>query len=161
MIDNKENMIYEDNKSLRFMMRMSVVLFIVTLICNIVLPVFGRFLHPDVFNIVIEVCWTYGMLSSLGYFKKPVLKEGKRVEYETTIPVVPIGMIRVIQLVYHLFLKKSSLSVGLFIALVVIDVIYVFILLLDKSSYYYESVEREMQDYTVTIVEDDQEDLDD
>ena len=154
----KNDIIYEDNKSLRFMMRLSVFMFVITLLLNVIAPIQNRIFHPDFFNLLVIGFWIYGLLSSLGYFKKPVLKEGNRTEYITAIPIVQIGLVRLVQALWHWFVMHGDIQIGWFIALIVIDIAYIMILLLDKSSYYYESVERETPDYKITIESDDSED---
>lgn len=152
------DLIYEDNKSLRFIMRCSVFFFVCIAVLNVVLPILGKYLHPDVFNLLVVAVWLYGFLSSLGYFKRPVVREEQRVEYETSVPIVQIGILRVIQVLYHIPLKHDGINTVVLIVLVCFDVAYVLLLLLDKGSYYYETVEREKQDYSVTVVLDEEQD---
>ena len=72
--------------------------------------------------------WFFGLLGGLGYFNQYT-------------PILPIGIIRIVEIGYALLFKfkvTSWIAIGVFI---LIDIIFIAFLLLDKASYAYVTEE--------------------
>lgn len=121
---------------------LSKIIFFGLLIANAILPVVStKQTGIGFWQIVISFIWTYGFLSSLGLIKKIVSQdEDGKIEYATTIPFLPVGVVRVLQFGWIIWRARSVFLPKNFIVLIALDVVYTVILLLDKSSYCYESV---------------------
>lgn len=122
-------------------LRLAQIIFVVLVIINFVLPL--RSDHSagfNVFNFIIIVLWVYALLSSLGFVKKIAKQdEDGIIEYDTTIPIAPVGIVRAIEFGYYMLLKHNVFLYKNFIILVILDITYLILLLIDKSSYCYES----------------------
>ena len=66
-------------------------------------------------------------------------------EQRTSLPIMLIGILRVFQFAYYFMLKQAKINWVRFSVLIVIDVIYVMILLLDKARYGY--AKKDVEDY--------------
>lgn len=120
---------------------LSKIIYIILVVLNIVLPT----LQSDRFGfgfwqVAVTIIWTYGILSSMGYFKKIVSQdEDGKIEYMTSVPFLQVGIARVLQLLYSMWRLRSEFILKNYIILVAFDVALAVVLLLDKSTYCYES----------------------
>ena len=128
-------------KKLLFNLKISKLIYTIILFCNIVLPwKRGIYVQLNIFNCIVITFWTYGVLSHLGYFLKPVSDdENGKVVYETNIPIVQVGFTRIAQVAYFFVFRRDIVDWRVIAGLIVLDVFYVIFMLLDKSGYYYES----------------------
>lgn len=124
---------------------LSRIVFIVAVIANFCLPVVeNKTIGTNVWNVIVLGLWSYALLSSLGYFKTVVSSdEDGCTVYTTAVPIVKVGIVRIVEFFWYYFSRKQNISYRDFITLVVIDVIYMLLLLVDKSSYYYVSMEED------------------
>lgn len=111
---------------------------------NLFLPLYpGKYLNTNLFQFAVIAMWIFGLLSHLGYVKRQVsASEDGIVEYETIIPIVPLGFTRIAQCIYYV-IRKPKISWVMLIILIGLDALYVAFLLWDKSNYYYESEMKE------------------
>lgn len=142
---------YEDNKGLRFMRRLYIAFFAVAVVVNI------YFLSRQGFmNLAAIGVWVYGLLCYLGYIKKVESKEGTRVVYATSVPILQIVAVRVAQFLMGRFLHigmKEIEIIPLF-ACYFMDIILLILAIMDSGSYYYEGViEQAVDDHAVITVE--------
>lgn len=137
-----------DNKPLRFFLIFSRIVYAAVLAVNLLLPIFdGKWADPPVFQKIICGVWTYGMLCSLGYFKKPVSREVDGViKYEISVPILPIGLLRIAEALFYGFISRVHVDWRMFLICVGLDVFYVALILMDKSNYYYEGIETEVDE---------------
>ena len=128
-----------NNKRMVFFFYVSCIVFTIIAISNLLLPLCnGAWLHPDFFQIGLILVWLYGMLCSLGYFKREVYSDNKdTVQYEIYVPIVPIGFLRVGQALFYVLTKKN-IDLTVLCILIVLDLLYIVLILMDKSNYYYE-----------------------
>lgn len=132
-------------KKLLFNLHVSKGIFAVLVFINLVLPLYsGQIMKFNLFQLIIVLVWSYGLLSHLGFFKTQVSDgtEGK-ILYEPNTPIVQIGILRLIELIYFLALKREVFNWKVFILLIVWDVFYIIFLLLDKSRYVFEMEEED------------------
>ena len=91
-------------------------------------------------NLVCCGIWFYAFLGSLGFIKTIASEdEDGTVIYATPFPVLPWGIIRMIEVGFMLLLRKSIFCIDNFVTVLIADCIFVVFLLLDKSAYYYVS----------------------
>ena len=138
----------KDNGMLSFFLTFSKIIYTIVVLFNLFVPLFDAKLgvNVNVFQIAVIVIWTYGMLCSLGYFKKVVSKSNGVCKYEISIPIVPLGIVRILEGMFYAFLSEVVINWKMFIACIAVDVIYLLLILMDKSNYYYMSVEEEDND---------------
>lgn len=142
---------YEDNKSLRFLRKLYEVLTGITIIVNIIMSGIMGFM-----NYFAIVVWIYGGLSYLGYIKKVASKEEGRIVYTTSIPIIQIVVVRVVQFLLGKFLNVGMQTEVLFPFFICcfLDIVLIIFGVMDTGSYYYESViEQDVEDHTVVTVE--------
>lgn len=122
-------------------LRLAQIIFVVLVIINFVLPLRSdRSAGFNVFNFIIVILWVYALLSSLGFVKKIAKQdEDGVIEYDTTIPIAPVGIFRAVEFGYYMLFKHNVFLYKDFIILVILDITYLILLLIDKSSYCYES----------------------
>ena len=117
------------------------VLFLMITVCNFALPLYStkRF-NTFILQFVIVLVWLHGLLSQSGYFKIPVSDDLEdTVHYEFNIPFLAIGLLRILETGYFYLMKRSIMNWKVFLALVIMDIVYTAFLLMDKSRYYFES----------------------
>lgn len=127
-------------KKLVFNLKVSKIIYFLIVLLNLFLPLYpGKIVNANVFQFAIMVIWLYGILCQHGYFKRQVSRnEDGKIRYEWNIPIVPIGLTRIAQIAYYL-IREVNFSIPIFVAFVVIDVLYVAFMLMDNYTYYYES----------------------
>lgn len=129
------------DKAVLFNLWVSKAFYTIIVILNILLSTTrGKLIfRPTIFSFVAILIWTYGMLAHMGYFKYEVGRsEDGNIQYESKIPIVQIGVLRIMQVGYGLLKLKTTNWVPITI-LIVCDAIYIIFLLMDKGRYYYES----------------------
>lgn len=89
-------------------------------------------------NLLVIADWFTAALSSAGYMKRFVNKIDGNSIYEIRVPVISIGVLRMVQALLTLFFDGWTMSAPLFILAVIVDVIYAAFLMLDNSHYYFE-----------------------
>ena len=117
------------------------VLFLIIVVFNFALPLYStkRF-NTFILQFVIEGLWLYGILSQSGYFKIPVSDDlDNTVHYEFNIPFLAVGLLRIVETGYFYLTKRDVMNWKVFLTLVVMDVVFTALLLVDKSHYYFES----------------------
>ena len=115
-------------KNLMFNVTVMKVLYVVIVFVNIFISQKkGVFFSLNIFQIVLCVTWFFGLLGGLGYF-------GQK------IPIIPLGIIRVLEALYY-GLLRGKLNWWVFAIQVMLDIIYFTFLLFDKSNYAYEKEE--------------------
>lgn len=126
-------------------LQLSKIVFALLVVLNLFMTVNSKnVIGLNPFNLIDICIWVYGYLSSLGYFKSIVNEdEDGVIEYETKVPFLACGILRIIEGGYYWFFSSANLNIKYFIILVVTDLLYTILLLIDKSSYYYMSMEDE------------------
>lgn len=142
---------YEDNKWLRGMRKVYVVLFAVAVCLNVFLSSTLGFM-----NFIAIAIMLYGVLGYLGYVKRVESKEQNRIVYSTSVPILPIVFIRIAQFLLgkflHVGMKDSSLVP--FFACCFADILLLMLAIMDSGSYYYEGIiEDEQEDPSIVTVE--------
>lgn len=120
------------------------ILFGMVAVSNIWFSVSKEISHINVFSLAIIVVWGYGILGNLGIIKSIVAEdEDGVIVYDTPVPFLQVGIIRILQFAYARWKYADSLQYGIFIGLVIMDCILTLLLLLDKSNYYYVSIKED------------------
>ena len=102
--------------------------------------------HFSLFRIVVTIIWTYGMLTATGHMCiNTHVHENGMILYEqnTSIIIIGIGICRIIQSVFYLVFRQGVINWSIMALLIVFDVVYLLIIILDKSSYGYALEEEE------------------
>ena len=76
------------------------------------------------FNIIALVIMFYAMLIGLGYFKQ-------------NIPFLWVGVLRIVQGIYKFLIHPEAFNWYGYLALVLMDVFYIFFLMMDRRNYSY------------------------
>ena len=126
-------------------LRLAQVTFAVVMMFNTFLPILKHArIGLCLFNAAVMILWVYGMLNAHGVIKKIAAQdEDGNITYDTTVPLVQVAVVRVIEFAYFIWRKRQLLIYRNFIVLIVLDVLLVLFLLLDKGSYCYESCKEE------------------
>lgn len=131
-------------KTILLLTRIATALFAVMMAINFIVPVLStKTLNVNIFTILMCVCWTFTILSANGFFKKIVSNIDGEIIYDTIIPIMPATLIRLVELGWFYLKHRSDFKIGVFLIDVILDVVFVVILLADKSNYYYMSVEED------------------
>lgn len=134
---------YEVNKSLNIFMLLSKILFVLIIISNVFSPVYN--VSSTVRNIIhflVILFWIKGLLGCLGYLKKVVAREENgTIRYEVSVPFLPVFILRIIEALYGVLRKAISINLIWFGLCLFLDTVFLFVLLFNKSNYYYESIE--------------------
>lgn len=134
-------------KSLLFKPILIRFLWLVILALNWILPLNKDFnWNFSIFRVLISIIWTYGMLTSTGILcQNTHVHENGMIIYEqnTSVVIMAIGLSRIFQLVYYFILKRHVINWSVIILLIVFDIIYLLIIIMDKSSYGYAMEEKE------------------
>lgn len=145
---------YEDNKGLRFLRRVYIAFFVIAAGVNVF------FLKQMSFmNIAAIAVWVYGLLCYLGYVKKVERKEGNRIVYATSVPILQIVAVRVIQFLIGKFLHigMKEIEVVPLFACYLLDIVLLVLAILDSGSYYYEGIiEQDTDDHAVVTIENNE-----
>lgn len=127
-------------KPVQVLLALADIMFIAVCVANVILPVLHtKNLGLDLFHFIIIIFHVYAALGCHGYVKKISMLEDDVIIYDTTIPLLQVTVVRILELIYHYFRHWKDLNLRNFIILVILDVLYFLILLLDKGKYYYES----------------------
>ena len=142
---------YEDNRGLRILRRVYVGIFAVMAVVNVVL------LRQLGFMNFVAICvWLYGVASYLGYIKHVESRDGYRIVYATSVPVLPAVIVRAVQLLLGKFLNvgMEEGSMVSFFVCCFLDIVLIVLAVMDSGSYYYEGVvEQDVGDHNVVTVE--------
>lgn len=134
-------------KSLMFKPAFIRFLWIVIVALNWVLPLRQDYVwNFSLFRVIITIIWTYGMLTATGVLcVNTHVRENGMILYEqnTSAVITSLGIMRILQVVYYALLRRTTVSWTIFIVLTVLDVVYLLIIILDKSSYGYAVEEKE------------------
>ena len=76
----------------------------------------------SIFNIIALVIMFYAMLIGLGYFKQ-------------NIPFLWVGVLRIVQGIYKFLIHPEAFNWYGYLALVLMDVFYIFFLMMDRRNY--------------------------
>ena len=130
----------EYEKAIMFNTKLMKVFYIVLVIANLFVPLKkstdGYVFSISIFNIIALGILFYALLIGLGYFRH-------------NIPFLWLGVLRIVQGLYKFLIHPENFNWYGFLVLVLMDVFFIFFLLMDKRNYSY--VEEE----------DDSDDLDD
>lgn len=102
--------------------------------------------HFSVFRVITSVIWTYGMLTSTGVLCiNTHVHENGMILYEqnTSAVTIAVGLSRIFQAVYYFVLRKAIINWPVLFMLVIFDIVFLFILILDKGAYGYAIEEQE------------------
>ena len=127
-------------------LRISTFLCIAIIVCNLFLPLYSnKVVNVNLFEFIIIGLWIFGTISHHGYFLQQTShNEDGVITYESRLPIVQIGLVRIFQIIYYL-IRKVKISWVVLLILIALDVIYIAFILLDKSNYYYETKEEDEQ----------------
>lgn len=125
-------------KSILLMPKVITVLFVLICVINFILPIFDRW----TFNLFRFVClgWIPAWLGSIGILvnNTGIVENGIELQEQVINPsIIIVGIVRVIQVVYYFLTAVNSVRWVSIIALIVIDLIYLAIIILDKVRYGY------------------------
>lgn len=130
--------------SIKLFVKMATVLYVAIFAVNTVLPVLdGDTLNVSLFTVAILILWAVALLSSHGYLKQIEYTDGSRIVYTTILPLFPAAVVRVVEFGWYFFRERSMFRLGVFGIDVFLDVLFVIVILLDKSHYYFEAVEED------------------
>ncbi len=120
---------------------MSGAVFFLIIIANVFLPLLqGKHSGVCVANLVVLMFWIYTFLGNVGIVKHIVAQdEDGNIEYDTTVPVIQVTVVRLVEFGYFMLLKRINFEYKHFIALIVLDALYVLFSYIYKGGYYYES----------------------
>ena len=133
-------------KSIPILLLISFIIFGCIAVANAILSIAGKsIVKPCFINWIILCIWVYGLLASLGFVKKYLSEnEDGVIEYDTPIPFLPVGILRILEYMYYAWLRRMTINYKVFALLIALDVMYTIILLLDKSNNYYVSEEEDL-----------------
>ncbi len=99
---------------------------VVALILNLILPVYSKTIgFKSILQWFVLGTYIYGLLNALGYCR------GQK------IPSLPLGAFRILQIVSHMVLNSNPIAWQFFGILLALDVLFIYLLFMDKSSYCY------------------------
>lgn len=105
------------------------IFYVCLVLVNILLPVQrNTFFSTNLLQIIVVIVWFFGLLGGMGYF-------------DQMTPVLPIGIVRFVELIYYGFLKEGYLNWIAFVIYVGLDIIYMTFLFFDKAGYEYKKEE--------------------
>ena len=78
----------------------------------------------SIFNIIALIIMFYAMLIGLGYFKQ-------------NIPFLWVGVLRIVQGIYKFLIHPEAFNWYGYLALILMDVFYIFFLMMDRRNYSY------------------------
>lgn len=136
-------------KSILFIPQVLKALYVIILGVNLFMPISsdGKW-GFSLFQIAACIIHFIGLLAGIGYLivSTHEFRDGAELfEQRTSLPIMLIGILRVFQFAYYFMLKQAKINWVRFSVLIVIDVIYVMILLLDKARYGY--AKKDAEDY--------------
>lgn len=116
-------------KSLMFNTYIMKVGFVLILLTNLFIPVFkDTYFHFSLFQLGAIIIWLFGLLSGLGYFNQDT-------------PILQIFILRIFEMGWYALLHRQKTNWWMFVIFIILDVVYMAFLLIDKSSYTYETEE--------------------
>lgn len=113
---------------------------IVVIAINWLLPSNNAGWRFNVFNVVITLVWIFGILVASGYFCRNTFEEDDDLiiyEQNTTPLIVAVFLARICEIGFNYVFAKNSFNWKTLVITVVIDIIYLAIILMDKSNYGY------------------------
>ena len=135
-------------KSMSVLQIISFIIFGVIVIVNSTLSIRSRDggYGTCLLNLVVICIWIKGFLGSLGVVKVFLSEdEDGVIVYDTPVPFIGVGIVRVVEVVYYIVLRRLSVNWSVLGGLVLVDVLYTVVLLFDKSSYYYVSMREDVK----------------
>lgn len=128
--------------SIMLFTRIATVWYAAIVILNLVVPVLnGTFLNFNLFSVIILIIWTVAILSAHGIIKRLVSTLDDKIVYDTVLPIFLPTLVRLGELAWMYFRHKQSFNKTVFLIEIAADIVFIIILLLDKSRYYYEAEE--------------------
>lgn len=110
---------------LRNLTRVKVVT-IIGILLNLLLPVMSNRSGFQCFTQwILVICYIIALINAIGW-------QGWTTQY---IPLLPMGIVRIFQIVYHFFISSVSINFTFFAIVFIYDSVYILMLLLMKSSY--------------------------
>ena len=99
---------------------------VIGILLNLALPVYS---HTIGFKSILQwfaiACYVYGFINALGYVR------GQK------IPVLQLGLVRLVQVVGRFVIKSNPIAWKYFGIVIAFDLLFVYLLFMDKSSYCY------------------------
>lgn len=134
-------------KSILFIPQVLKALYVIILCVNLFLPLGtdGK-LGFSLFQVAACVIHFIGLLAGIGYLVVSTheYRDGAELfEQRTSLPIILIGILRVGQLLYYLMFRAGKIKLSMFAVLIILDVIFVAILLIDKGHYGYAKMNTE------------------
>lgn len=100
--------------------------FVIGIVLNMILPVYSTTAgFKSILQYVVLFSYCYGLLHAMGIFR------GQK------IPVLQLGFTRLAQVVGRLFIKNNPIAWQYYGILLALDVLYLYLLFVDKSGYCY------------------------
>lgn len=120
---------------------MSEAVFFLIIVANVFLPLLqGKQSGLCIANLLVIGFWTYAFLGNIGIVKHIVSQdEDGNIEYDTIVPVIPVTIIRLVELGYFMLFKRINFEYKHFMILVILDVLFILFSYIYKGGYYYES----------------------
>lgn len=99
---------------------------VIGILLNLALPVYSQTIgFKSMLQWVVVGFYIYGLVNALGYVR------GQK------IPLLQIGFTRIIQIVARVFLKNNPIAWKYFGIVIAFDLLFIYLLFMDKSSYCY------------------------
>ena len=116
------------------------VFYAILVILNVLVPVYaGKSINTFFAQYLVLIFWGYAILSQAGIFKVPVPSDvDDDIHYEANVPLLQVGLTRILEAVYFAVLKGDVVNWKVFIVYIVLDALFASFLLMDKSRYYFE-----------------------
>ena len=126
------------NKPIQIWQAMATFLGIIAVPLNSVLSVKTEGSVGILFLLAYLIIIIYGLLCCHGYVKKIAsIDDLGEVEYKTAVPIVQIGIFRIIELGWYYW--RAELLLRNVLILIIIDLAFLVCMLIDKSTYVYKS----------------------
>lgn len=114
---------YERN--LMFNITVMKVIYVLIIFCNLLLPIRRDVLFSiSPLQIIAIIIWLFGLLGGMGYF-------------DQRTPVLPIGILRFVEILYYAVLRTDYINWIGFGICVLLDIIFIAFLFFDKANYTY------------------------
>lgn len=120
---------------------------ILIIILNWILPLSSTYKWEfSIFRLLVTLIYAYGILTSTGVLCiNTRVKQGDMILFEQNVAsvVLVLGLIRIAQAIYYFVLKRDIINWIVIAFLVVLDIVYLIITMVDKSNYGYALQEEE------------------
>lgn len=119
----------------------AIVFYVIAIIMNLILPLKeGDGVGLRVWAILDIVIWIIGFLNAFGFIKQIESKdEDGTIIYRTSVPLIPITLLRVAQTIFYYWKYKIVMNVTSLVILCVLDILIAIFLFIDKGTYVFES----------------------